>query len=115
MTPETLAAIRERASLEHASPAADGRYYGHHNVAVNDRQELLDAIGEAWEAEEIGPGGDADDHDGAYFVFAGPDAREQAERLRDLAAERGVRVDIGPIVTIKTADEAFAQLWALED
>ena len=41
MTPETLAAIRERARWELARPAADGIYYGSHNLAVRDRELLL--------------------------------------------------------------------------
>jgi hypothetical protein len=66
---------------------------------------------EVWSAEEVGPSGDVEDHDGVYLLFAGADAREQAERLRAMAAERGITVVIGPEKTCADADAALSLLW----
>lgn len=70
-----------------------------------------------WEAEEIGPSGEQEDHDGVYVLFAGPNAERDALAFQTAAAARGVLVLIGPHTAAinPTTDEAVALLWALED
>jgi hypothetical protein len=83
-------------------------------ITVGQVRAILE-VETIWSAAEVLDWGDENDGpNGAYFLFGGPEAKEQALRLVELAAAAGIVVQLEPLREYTaSADEAFSELWQL--